>query len=266
MPPWLLALASVLLIGLVSLAGAFTLSLGPERLQRALFQLVSFAVGAMLGGALLHLLPEAYERMGSGPRAGGLALAGVLGFFVLEKFLHWRHQHGVPGDVASATGDGHGHHHAPADAPFAALNLVGSVAHNLIDGAIVAAAYLASVPTGLVTTLAVLLHEIPQEIGNFGVLVYAGYTPRRALLYNFLAGLAGLVGAGVALLIGQRVAGFADALLPLTAGAFLYVAGSDLIPELNRRHSYPASKAVGQLVMMALGVAVMALPLLLGDG
>jgi zinc and cadmium transporter len=251
---------------MVSLAGVVTLSLGPARLERALFLLVSFAVGAMLGGALLHLLPEAYERMGSGPRAGGLALAGVMGFFVLEKFLHWRHEHALPEEVEGATGHAPGHRHAPADsdAPFATLNLAGSVAHNLIDGAIVASAYLVSIPTGLVTTLAVLLHEIPQEIGNFGVLVYAGYTPRRALLYNFLAGLAGLLGAGVALLIGDRVSGFADALLPLTAGAFLYVAGSDLIPELNRRHSYPASKAVGQLLMMALGVAVMALPLLLG--
>lgn len=261
----MLALASVLLIGLVSLAGVVTLSLGRARLERALFLLVSFAVGAMLGGALLHLLPEAYERLGSGPRTGALALAGILGFFVLEKFLHWRHQHGVPGpgDVVAETD---GHEHSPAGSTFATLNLAGTVAHNLIDGAIVAAAYLASIPTGVVTTMAVLLHEIPQEIGNFGVLIYAGYTPRRALLYNFLAGLVGLVGAGIALLVGQRVGGFADSLLPLTAGAFLYIAGSDLIPELNRRHSYPASKSIGQLAMMALGVAVMAIPLLLGAG
>jgi zinc and cadmium transporter len=238
--------------------------LGRARLERALFLLVSFAVGAMLGGALLHLLPEAYERLGSGPRTGALALAGMLGFFVLEKFLHWRHQHGVPGS-GDTVGDHDGHDH-PRGSPFATLNLAGTVAHNLIDGAIVAAAYLASIPTGLVTTMAVILHEIPQEIGNFGVLVYGGYTPRRALMFNFLAGLVGLVGAGIALLVGQRVEGFADALLPLTAGAFLYIAGSDLIPELNLRHSYPASKSIGQLVMMALGVAVMAIPLLLGGG
>lgn len=263
MPVWLLALGSVFLIGLVSLVGVFTLSLGRARLERALFLLVSFAVGAMLGGALLHLLPEAYERLGSGPRAGALVLAGVLAFFVLEKFLHWRHQHGVPEEVDGATGHGHHHHGPEPGAPFAALSLAGNVAHNLIDGGIVAGAYLVSVPTGIVTTLAVLLHEIPQEIGNFGVLVYGGYTPRRALLYNFLSGLVGLVGAGLALTVGRRVPGFADVLLPLTAGAFIYIAGSDLIPELNRRHSYPASKAVGQLLMMALGVAVMALPLLL---
>ena len=263
MTPTLLALASVLLIGLVSLAGVVTLSLGRARLQRILFLLVSFAVGAMLGGALLHLLPQAYERLGSGPRTGALALAGVMGFFVLEKFLHWRHMHGVPGEAGGDIPHA-GHSHAPSgDSPLVALNLAGTVAHNLIDGAIVASSYLVSIHTGLVTTLAVLLHEIPQEIGNFGVLVYGGQTPRRALLYNFLAGLAGLVGAGIALVVGQRVGGFADALLPLTAGAFLYVAGSDLIPELNRRHSHPASKSVGQLVMMALGVALMTIPLLI---
>ena len=266
MPVWLLALGSVLVISLISLAGVFTLSLGPARLERAVFLLVSFAVGAMLGGALLHLIPESYERLGAGPRTGGLVLGGVLGFFVLEKFLHWRHQHGAPEALEGATGHVHAHgshgHHAE---PFTALSLAGNVAHNLIDGAIVAAAYLVSVPTGLVTTLAVMLHEIPQEIGNFGVLVYGGYSPRRALLFNFGAGLVGLVGAAVALLVGGRMPGFSDALLPVTAGAFLYIAGSDLIPELNRRHSYPASKSVGQLLMMVLGVAVMALPLLLGD-
>ena len=121
-----------------------------------------------------------------------------------------------------------------------------------------AASYLVSFETGLVTTLAVMLHEIPQEIGNFGVLVYGGYSPKKALLYNFLASLGGLVGAGVVLVLGAGVDGVGAWLLPITAGAFLYIAGSDLIPELNRRHSYPASKAVGQLVMMVLGIAVMA--------
>ena len=263
------ALLSVLAISLVSLAGALTLSLGPRRLERVIFLLVAFAVGAMLGGALLHLIPESYEALGGGPETGLLVLSGVLAFFVLEKFLHWRHQHGAPEALEGASGHSHhGHAHVGARpgpegegraAPFALVNLVGSVAHNVIDGAIVAAAYLVSIQTGLVTTLAVMLHEIPQEIGNFGVLVYGGYPPRRALLYNFAAGLGGLVGAGLVLLLGSGVEGLADVLLPVTAGAFLYIAGSDLIPELNRRHSYPATKAVGQLVMMLLGIAVMAL-------
>lgn len=263
MPAPAAALLSVLAISLVSLAGVFTLSLGKARLERVIFLLVSFAVGAMLGGALLHLIPESYEVLGGGPETGLLVLAGVVAFFVLEKFLHWRHQHGVPEAIEGATGHSHGHSHGPdMAAPFALVNLVGSVAHNVIDGAIVAASYLVSIQTGIVTTLAVMLHEIPQEIGNFGVLVYGGYPPRKALLYNFVAGLGGLIGAGLVLVLGSGVEGMADWLLPVTAGAFLYIAGSDLIPELNRRHSYPATKAVGQLVMMLLGIAVMAVPLI----
>ena len=261
------AFLSVVAIALASLAGALTLSLGPKRLERMIFLLVAFAVGAMLGGALLHLIPESYEALGGGPETGLLVLAGVLAFFVLEKFLHWRHQHGAPEAIEGASGHvhKHGHSHGPdGAAPFALVNLVGSVAHNVIDGAIVAAAYLVSLQTGVVTTLAVMLHEIPQEIGNFGVLVYGGYPPRKALLYNFAAGLGGLVGAGLVIVLGTGVEGLERWLLPVTAGAFLYIAGSDLIPELNRRHSYPAGKAVGQLVMMLLGIAVMAAPLLLG--
>ena len=255
------ALLSVLLLSAVSLAGVVTLSLGRARLERVVFLLVAFAVGAMLGGAVLHLIPEAYEALGDGPRTGLLVLGGVLAFFVLEKFLHWRHQHGAPEALEGATGHSH-HHHAHGAEPFALISIVGNLAHNLIDGAIVAASYLVSIETGLVTTLAVLLHEIPQEIGNFGVLVYGGYAPRKALFYNFLSGLAGIVGAVVVLVLGPQVDGLADTLLPITAGAFLYIAGSDLIPELNRRHSQSAGKAVGQLVMMMLGIGVMALPLL----
>ena len=268
MPVAVYAVASVFLVSLVSLVGVFTLSLGRARLERVIFLLVSFAVGAMLAGALLHLIPRAYARLGDGPLTGGLVLAGVLGFFVLEKFLHWQHQHGAPEALEGATGHPHaqaprganGHHHP---APFAAMNLVGDAVHNLIDGMIIAAAFLVSVPAGIVTTAAVMLHEIPQEIGDFGVLVYGGYTPRQALLYNFLSGLTALVGAVAALVVGTRVEGFADYLLPLTAGAFLYVAGSDLIPELNRRHSQSVAKSVWQLVMMVLGVGVMLLPGLL---
>ena len=254
-PNWAYALLSVFGISLVSLAGVAALAFGRRRLERAVFLLVAFAVGAMFGGAVLHLIPEAYEALGPGLLPGLLVLAGVGAFFVLEKFLHWHHDHDVPPlDGAEARDDSPAH--------VAAMSIAGNAAHNFIDGAIVAASFLVSVETGLVTTLAVVLHEIPQEIGNFGVLVFGGYSPRRALLVNFASGLVGLVGAALTLAMGQVVDGLADVLLPFTAGGFLYIAGSDLIPELNRRHSRPAVKSVWQLVMMALGVAVMTLPLL----
>ncbi len=261
MPVWAYALLSVSAVSLASLAGVSVLAFGRQNLERVLFLLVAFAVGAMFGGAVLHLIPEAYAALGPGLLPGLLVLAGVGAFFVLEKFLHWHHAHDLPGD------DGHhGHSHGPIlddSGQIALMSLAGNVAHNFIDGAIIAASFLVSVETGLVTTLAVVLHEIPQEIGNFGVLVYGGFSPRRALAVNFASGLVGLLGAGAALLLGEAVHGLADYLLPFTAGGFLYIAGSDLIPELNRRHSQSAAKSAWQLVMMALGVAIMTIPLLM---
>ena len=264
MPAWALALLSVFGISLVSLAGVSALALGPRRLERAVFLLVAFAVGAMFGGAVLHLIPEAYEALGPGLLPGMLVLVGVGSFFVLEKFLHWHHHHDLPDLDGAHAGHGHpaGTHGDDSPRHVAAMSIAGNAAHNLIDGAVVAASFLVSPETGFVTALAVLLHEIPQEIGNFGVLLFGGYSPRRALAVNFASGLVGLVGAGAVLVAGQHVAGLADYLLPFTAGGFLYIAGSDLIPELNRRHSRPAVKSVWQLVMMVLGVAVMTLPLL----
>jgi zinc and cadmium transporter len=268
-PSWLIALLAVTLISLLSLIGVVTLSLGRHRLEKIIFLLVSFAVGAMLGGALLHLIPASYEALGSGTLTGALVLVGVVAFFVLEKFLHWQHEHGAPEALEGATGH-HGHSHAIVEsggngaAPFAKMNIIGAIGHNLIDGAIVAAAFLVSVPTGIVTTLAVMSHEIPQQMGNFGILVYGGYAPRQALLYNLAAGLTGLIGAGALILLGTQIENLADYLLPITAGAFLYIAGSDLIPELNRRHSYPATKSVWQLIMILCGVGLIAGSLALG--
>ncbi len=258
MSVWLLALGSVLAVSLISLVGVATLSLGAARLERAVFLLVSFAVGAMLGGAVIHLIPRAYAALGEGPLVGLLVLSGVLAFFVLEKFLHWRHDHAItPGGAAPEH---------PRVAPFAAMNLVGDAAHNLLDGMVIAAAYLVSVPAGVVTTVAVMLHEIPQEIGDFGVLVFGGMEPRRALGYNLVSGLFGLVGAVLSLGLGTLVEGYAAYLLPITAGTFIYVAGSDLIPELHHHHSTPATKSVWQFVMIVLGVGVMLVPLLFEAG
>lgn len=262
----LLAIGSVLLVSLVSLVGVLTLSVRAARLERVVFLLVSFAVGAMLGSALLHLIPEAYELLGNGTLVGALVLAGVLGFFVLEKFLHWRHDH----DVQHTHGVEHAEDALQAHLPatpirsFAVMNLAGDFAHNVLDGMVIAGAYLVSVPTGLATTAAVLLHELPQEMGDFGVLVFGGLSPRKALLYNFGTALGAVLGAAIALFVGSQVEGFAAYLLPLTAGTFLYIAGSDLIPELHQHHSTPATKSVGQFVMILLGMLVMALPLLLG--
>lgn len=256
---WVYALSSVLLISLISLVGVLTLGMDRQRLERILFLLVSLAVGALLGGAVIHLIPEAYEALdGNGRLVGVLVLVGVLAFFVLEKFLHWRHDHAVP-----ETDGEHVHRHVK---PFATMNLVGDASHNFLDGMIIAAAYMISFPAGIVATIAVALHEIPQEIGEYGVLVYGGYEPRQALLFNFLVSLSALAGAIFSLLLGSVVEGYAAYLLPITAGTFIYVAGSDLIPELHHHHSRPVVKSVWQLVMIIIGAGLMLLPALLGAG
>lgn len=248
----LAALLSVFVVSLASLAGAVTLAVQKTRMDQLLFSLVAFAVGAMFGAAFLHLIPEAYGQLGGGPRVGALALAGVIAFFVLESFLHWRHEHGHPEDQE------------PIHKPFATMNLIGNGVHNLIDGAVIAAAYLVSMEAGLVTTFAVLLHEIPQEIGNFGVLVYGGYSPKRALSFNFLSGLVGMLGAVLVLVLGPQVERLSAFLLPITAGLFLYIAGSDLIPELNRQDGRSAWRSLLQLALMVAGVLLMVVPFFFG--
>jgi len=149
-------------------------------------------------------------------------------------------------------GEEHEHVH-----PVAAMNIVGNGVHNLIDGMLIGASYAVSVPIGIATTLAIVLHEIPQEIGNFSILVHSGYPVRKALLINFATALAAVAGTAIALMIGSQVKQFTLYLLPITAGGFVYIAGSDLIPELH--HDVKASVAFGQLLAIILGVAVMAL-------
>jgi len=238
------SLASVALVSLLSLLGLLTLTWSEDRVRRIALWCVTFAVGALLGDAFLHLLPEALEQSG-GRNACLWALAGMLGFFSLEKFLRGRHFHVHP-------------HHAHAVAPRVVVNLVGDALHNLVDGMLVASSYLVSVPLGVATTIAVLLHELPQELGDFGILVHAGIPVRRALLWNLGSALTAFVGAGIALLLGLEVSSFAQTLVPVTAGGFVYLAAADLIPELQHEPVSPRA-SLGQVLGVLGGVGVMAL-------
>jgi zinc and cadmium transporter len=177
-------------------------------------------------------MPEALDRSGASRTLFGWFLVGFMGFFLLEKLL-----------AAPGRGDRRG---TPRLPPLAALNLSGDALHNLVDGMIVAAAYMADTTVGATTTLAVILHEIPQEIGDMGVLVYSGVPIRRAVLLNLFSALAAVAGAVAALVLGERFQGLVDALLPVAAGAFVYVAASDLIPELR------------QVALILLGLGLMA--------
>jgi len=234
-----LALTSVVLVSAVSLVGVVTLSWNEARLNRVAGYLVALAVGGLYGDAFLHLIPEAFQRL-STFRASLCVMSGILGFFLLEKILRRQDLH-------------HRRHHRPV----VEMNLVGDAMHNVVDGMLIAASYGVSVSLGLATTLAVLLHEIPQELGDFGVLVHGGLTPRRALRLNLLSGVAAIIGAAAALAVGASSHQFTIYLLPVTAGGFLYLAGSNLVPELQHEPS-SAADIVRQLLLMGTGVAVMA--------
>ncbi len=219
-----------------------------DRLAKITLFLVSFAVGGLFGDAFIHLLPEAYEKFGTSLNASLYVILGILIFFVLEKFLRWRHCH-IP------TSEEHLH-------PLVTINMVGDTVHNLIDGMLVGASYLVSYPIGITTTLAVILHEIPQEAGDFGVLIHGGLSVKKALVFNLLSGTAAILGAVLSIVVGSEMQGFSVSLLPITAGGFLYIAGSDLIPELH--HETNASTSFVQLILIVLGVGIMALLLFLG--
>ncbi len=238
---WLYALGSVLLVSLVSLAGAATLSLSRSFLKRILLFLVSFAVGSLLGGAFIHLLPEAFASDLNPLVVSGSVLAGIILFFILEKFFRWRHCH------QETTAD---HVH-----PVVPMNIFGDAMHNFIDGILIGVTYAVSIPLGMATTVAVLLHEIPQEIGDFSILIHGGLTVKKALLFNFASALTAVIGVVMALMLGTSMEGVLLYFLPMTAGGFIYIAGSDLIPELH--HNTDVKISIMQLLALLGGIAIM---------
>lgn len=211
------AIGSTILVSLISLVGIVTLGLNEVTLKKIVFLLMGFSAGALLGGAFLHLIPEATERAGE-INIYLWVIFGIIAFFFLERFLYWRHCHNGVCDV-----------HA-----FTYLNLIGDGFHNLIDGMVIAASYSVNIHVGIITTIAVISHEIPQELGDFGVLIYGGFSKRKAIFWNLISGLTAVVGAIIGFYFYNHVAGFTPTLLAFTAGGFIYIAGSDLIPELHR--------------------------------
>lgn len=235
--------------GLVSLAGVMLLSLAIEKLRNIVYFLVAFAAGGLLGDIFFHLFPEMVEESGFSLQISLSILAGILFMFILEKIIHWRHCHYHDHSEA-------GHVHS-----FAIMNLVGDAIHNLIDGMVIAVSFMVNIPVGIATTIAVILHEIPQEIGDFGVLIHGGFSKKKALLYNFFISMTAVVGVVLTVAIVQFTDGVAGFLIPFTVGTFLYIAGSDLIPELHKELS--AKKSFVQLLSVILGITVMGLLLFL---
>ncbi len=240
-----LILICIFLVSVISLIGIVFIVLSEKWFNKALLMLVGFASGSLLGGAFFHLIPEAIEKVGKASSITieniFLALAlGLLIFFVLEKFL-WRHCHE--------------REKCPVH-PFAYLNLVGDGIHNFIDGIIIAASFMASQDPslGFIVTLAVAAHEIPQEIGDFSILLYGGFSKTKALIYNFLTALTAMAG-GIFTFYGSAFLPQTPYLLAFAAGGFIYIASTDLIPELHRERK--ALNSFLQFIMLSIGLFLM---------
>ncbi len=228
-------LISVAVVSLISLVGIVFLAIKEKFLNKILTLLIALASGALLGGAFFHLLPESLE-LGI-EKASLFVIFGILSFFILEKFLHWRHCHKKHCSIH----------------PFNYAILFGDALHNFIDGLIIAAAYLINLNLGITTTIAVIMHEIPQEIGEFGVLVYGGFKKSKALFYNFLIALTAFFGALTGYFIGSAIN--VAFLLPFAAGGFIYIAATDLIPELHKKTR--VSESLLQFIFIIIGLALM---------
>lgn len=251
-------LLSVGLVSVASLVGAFALGIREGVLRKGVFILVSVATGALFGDALFHLIPESIEVLGE--TAMLYAAFGVIAFFILEKIFHWHHHHaGLHAEhpeLAECPPDIHTH----SKGHLARLIIASDSLHNFLDGLIIGASYLVSLELGIATTLAVLLHELPQEIGDFGVLVHAGLSKARALLWNFSSALFAFAGLAVSFLIPSSES-LTPFLIAFAAGNFLYLAGSDLVPELQKTKE--ARVSFVQLACVMLGFAAMYLLLFL---
>ena len=234
---------ATIIVSLISFVGIITLTLKGQILNTILFVLIGLSAGTLMGGAFLHLLPEAVE---SSEKFGVplidmflFVLVGFILFFVIEKVLHWRHCHKGECEVHT----------------FTYMNLIGDSIHNFIDGLIMAASFVASIPLGITTTIAISTHEIPQEIGDFGVLIYGGFSKKKAIVLNFLVALTAVLGGLVGYLISSRIANVVLYILPFAAGGFVYIAATDLIPEMKKEVNI--KKSMITLVVFICGILIM---------
>ena len=202
---------------------------------------MSFSAGALFGDAFLHLLPEVAGQNGFEISTSVFILLGIFLFFITEKIIHFQHYHssGKKGQVHS----------------LAIMNLIGDGFHNFLDGLIIGASYLVSIPVGTATTVAVVLHEIPQEIGDFGVLLHGGFSKTRAIFFNFLSAMFAIFGAFISLIVSSYIENIQAFIVPMAIGGFIYIAGSNLIPELHKE--FTVKKAIIELITFALGILVM---------
>lgn len=222
---------------LIGLVGIFSLWVKEKLLDKLLVCLIAFSAGALLGGAFFHLLEESFEYL-TVTYSFGIAIIGFILFLFIEGYFHW--------------------HHCKCKAhPFTYLMLIGDSVHNFIDGLIIAAGFFISPLLGIVTTLMILGHEAPQEVGLFGVLVYGGYEKRKALLYSFLSQSTCILGGIVGYFASVRAEVVSHFLLPFAAGGFIYIAAADLIPEIQKIHERNFKKFICSFLSFIIGLIFM---------
>ncbi|GAB3548000.1 ZIP family metal transporter [Noviherbaspirillum agri] len=241
-------LLATTLAGVLSISAAAIFSF--SMLSKVVERMVSLSVGILLSTSLLHALPEAFESDADAHSLFAALLAGLLGFFLLEKFAILRHSHHYEGD-----GHGHAHGHDAHEAGKSGwMILVGDGLHNFSDGILIAAAFLADPNLGLITALAIVAHEIPQEIGDFIVLLNAGFSRARAYVYNLICSLMAVVGGVVGYLTLERATDWIPYVLVFASSGFIYIAVSDLMPQMQRRAT--VRETIPQIVLIAVGVAI----------
>ncbi len=232
---------STVIVSLIAFIGVVTLSVKKNMLEKILHLLVALSAGALIGGAFLHLMPESIRNCSdqSLDMMFSFVILGFVIFFILEKILHWRHCHDADCEVHT----------------FGYMNLIGDAIHNFIDGLIVAVSFVTDVNLGVMTTIAIAAHEIPQEIGDFGVLVHSGMDVSKALLLNFVVALTVIIGGLVGYFVSGTIDEFLIFLLPMAAGGFIYISSSDLIPELRKIKDF--KKSILTFVIFLVGIALM---------
>lgn len=231
-------LTSTIIITLIAFIGIFTLYINDKILNKILIVLVSLSAGALMGGAFLHLIPESIEEA-KGADIFIIILIGFIIFFIIEKFLHWRHCHNGKCDVHT----------------FHYMNLIGDSIHNFIDGLIISASFIVSIPLGFTTTIAIVAHEIPQEIGDFGVLIYGGFEKKKAIILNFLVASTIILGGITGYLISNVIEKSVYILLSFAAGGFIYIAATDLIPEIKKEINI--KKSISTIFIFIVGILIM---------
>lgn len=240
MPTELLTIiTATLIVSSGSLIGVFLISIKPAILNKILLPLVSLSAGTMLGAAFLHQLPESIELLGD-HLPFNIALASFVTFFLLERFLHWRHCHDEQHLTKHTIGT---------------MNLIADGVHNFLDGLLIAASFATGEALGVVAVLAIALHEIPQELGDFGVLLHSGFTRTKAIIANVAVSLTAVVGGVLGFYLSTSSSVFASYLIPVAAGGFIYIAAADLVPELKGSRS--TRKIIATIIMFMVGIFLM---------